>query len=300
MNDIDITTFRKGCDEWLIYKQNTVKESSYLNYKFKINKYLDPDLGNKTLIELTKYDMNEYIIKKKNQEGMTENILKNCVMFLKSILRFLKKKYRIDFDLDFSYRLNGNINEIVVFNEKERQKLYKYLMESNKVKTLGVFISLYAGLRIGEICGLKWEDIDFENKILNVRRTVQRVYLGKSESKIIVTTPKSKKSVRKIPLSKVLIDKLKPLSNTFSKNDFVLTGSDKYIEPLVYRYTYRMVLKRNNISYRKYHCLRHTFATRCIRVGMDIKSLSEVLGHSSIGITLSTYVHSSYEVKKNI
>lgn len=299
MNNFEEITFSKGCDEWLIYKQNTVKESSYLNYKFKINKYLIPDLGNKTLTELVKYDMNEYIIKKKNQNRMTENILKDCVMFLKSILRFLKRKYRMDFDLDFCYRLNGNINEIVVFNEKEKQKLYKYLMKSNKVKTLGVLISLYAGLRIGEVCGLKWEDIDFENKILNIRRTVQRVYLGKNESKIIVTTPKSKKSVRKIPLSKVLINKLRPLSNMFSKNDYILTGSlDKCYEPLVYRYTYRVVLKNSNISYRKYHCLRHTFATRCIRVGMDIKSLSEVLGHSSIGITLSTYVHSSFEVKK--
>ena len=299
MNDYEETTFSKGCDEWLIYKQNTVKESSYLSYKFKINKYVRPDLGSKTLKELARYDMNEYIIKKKNQKGITENILKDCVMFLKSILRFLKRKYRIDFDLDFSYRLSGNVNEITVFNEKERQKLLKYLVKSDKAKTLGVFISLYTGLRIGEVCGLKWEDIDFENKILNVRRTVQRVYLGKNESKITVTTPKSKKSVRKVPLSKVLIDKLKPLSNIYSKKDFVLTGTpDKCLEPLVYRYTYKMILKNSNILYRKYHCIRHTFATRCIRVGMDIKSLSEVLGHSSIGITLSTYVHSSYEVKK--
>lgn len=299
MNNFEETTFSKGCDEWLIYKQNTVKESSYLNYKFKINRYLRPDLGNKTLKEFTKYDMNEYIIKKKDQKGITENILKDCVMLLKSILRFLKRKYGVEFDLDFRYRLNGNSNEIVVFNEKERQKLFKYIAKSDKVKTLGIFISLYAGLRIGEVCGLKWEDIDFENKMLNVRRTVQRVYLGKNESKIIVTTPKSKNSVRKIPLSKVLINKLRPLSNMFSKNDYILTGSlDKCYEPLVYRYTYKVVLKNSNISYRKYHCLRHTFATRCIRVGMDIKSLSEVLGHSNIGITLSTYVHSSYEVKK--
>ena len=299
MNNFEETTFSKGCDEWLIYKQNTVKESSYLNYKFKINRYLRPDLGNKTLKEFTKYDMNEYIIKKKDQKGITENILKDCVMLLKSILRFLKRKYGVEFDLDFRYRLNGNSNEIVVFNEKERQKLFKYIAKSDKVKTLGIFISLYAGLRIGEVCGLKWEDIDFENKMLNVRRTVQRVYLGKNESKIIVTTPKSKNSVRKIPLSKVLINKLRPLSNMFSKNDYILTGSlDKCYEPLVYRYTYKVVLKNSNISYRKYHCLRHTFATRCIRVGMDIKSLSEVLGHSNIGITLSTYVHSSFEVKK--
>ena len=191
------------------------------------------------------------------------------------------------------------MNEIVVFNEKERQKLLKYLIESQNIKNLGVLISLYSGLRIGEVCGLKWKDIDFENKVLNVRRTIQRVYLGERESKIISTTPKSKKSIRKIPLAKILIEKLKPLSTLYSKEDYIINGlSDKYTEPLVYRYTYQSVLKECNVPYRKYHCLRHTFATRCIRVGMDIKSLSEVLGHSNIGITLSTYVHSSYEVKK--
>ena len=292
-------TFNKGCDEWLAFKQNTVKESSFLNYKFKVNKHLRPDLGSLSLDELAKCDMNEYIIKKKKEKGITDNILNDCVILLKSILRFLKRKYRIDFNLDFNYRINGNVNEIVVFNEKERQKLLKYLIESQNIKNLGVLISLYSGLRIGEVCGLKWKDIDFENKVLNVRRTIQRVYLGERESKIISTTPKSKKSIRKIPLAKILIEKLKPLSTLYSKEDYIINGlSDKYTEPLVYRYTYQSVLKECNVPYRKYHCLRHTFATRCIRVGMDIKSLSEVLGHSNIGITLSTYVHSSYEVKK--
>ena len=89
-------TFNKGCDEWLAFKQNTVKESSFLNYKFKVNKHLRPDLGSLSLDELAKCDMNEYIIKKKKEKGITDNILNDCVILLKSILRFLKRKYRID------------------------------------------------------------------------------------------------------------------------------------------------------------------------------------------------------------
>lgn len=295
--EIENLTFRKGCDEWLAFKQNTVKESSYLNYKFKIDKHLNPDLGDKTLLELTDYDMNEYVIKKKQE--IKDGGIKDIVIVLKSILRYLKKKYKIDYDLDFNCGPKDYMKEIEVFNDNERQKLTKYLLESNRIKDIGVLISLYSGLRIGEICGLKWEDIDFENKVILVRRTVQRVYLGKNNTKIIVTAPKTRKSARKIPMAKVLIEKLKPISKEYSLNDFILTGKeDKCMEPLVYRYTYRIILKECKVKYKKFHCLRHTFATRCIRVGMDIKSLSEVLGHANIGITLSTYVHSSYEVKK--
>ena len=295
--NIENVTFKKGCDEWLAFKQNSVKESSYLNYKFKIDKHLKPDLGDKTLLELANYDMNEYVIKKKQE--MRDGRIKDIVIVLKSILRYLKKKYKIDYDLEFNSGPNYYMKEIEVFNDNERQKLTKFLLESERIKDLGVLISLYSGLRIGEICGLKWEDIDFENKVLLVRRTVQRVYLGKNNTKIIVTVPKTRKSLRKIPLARVLIEKLKPISKDYSLNTFILTGKEnKCMEPLVYRYTYRGILKECKIKYKKFHCLRHTFATRCIRVGMDIKSLSEVLGHANIGITLSTYVHSSFEVKK--
>lgn len=292
-------TFNKGCEEWLALKRNLIKESSYLNYKFKINKYLRPDLGKKTLERLSKYDMNKYIAKLSSREDISDNTIKDCVLFLKAIFKFAKKKYKIDFDLDFNFRLNNNINELEVFNDYENEILKNYVLSSKKITDLGVLISLYSGLRIGEVCGLKWGDMDFENRVIYVKRTVQRLYFGEKKSEIIVSTPKSKKSIRQIPLSKILYKKMKPLRKFFSNEDYIITGlHNKYTEPHVYRYTYKNMLKECKIPYRKYHCLRHTFATRCIRVGMDVKSLSEVLGHASIGITLDTYVHSSYETKK--
>ncbi len=131
-----------------------------------------------------------------------------------------------------------------------------------------------------------------------VIHTVQRIYLSKNNSKIIITSPKTKKSVREIPMAKILYKKLREFSKKYSKNDFVISGKDKVIEPLSYRYTYKKMLNNCNIQYKKFHCLRHTFATRCVRVGMDVKSLSEVLGHSNVSVTLGIYVHSSYEIKK--
>ena len=157
---------------------------------------------------------------------------------------------------------------------------------------------MYTGLRIGEVCALKWKDIDFNNKILSVTHTLQRVYAGKRNTKVIYTTPKTQKSLRKIPINNNLYEILKRYSKKYSKEAFVITGDTKrYLEPIAYRYTYRTILKIAKVSYKKYHTLRHTFATRCINVGMDIKSLSEILGHANVTITLNTYVHSSMQTK---
>lgn len=307
MDNIDIgtITFEKGCEEYLAFKINIVKESTYYNYKFAIEKHFIPDFGTKTLLELMNFDFNIYIKNKiekfnskKNKEDKAN--ISDLITRLKNILKFLKQKYR-DFriELELIQSQKNEQGEIEVFSDKERIKLSKYLMESNELKYLGVLISLYSGLRIGEVCGLKWSDIDFENKLINVQRTVQRVYLGEKNSKVIITSPKSKKSKRKVPISKVIFQKLKTMSKNYPTDAFIITAQeDKYTEPLVYRYTYTKVLRECDIKYKKYHCLRHTMATRCIRVGMDIKSLSEVLGHANISITLAIYVHSSYEVKQ--
>ena len=226
--------------------------------------------------------------------------LKEILVRVKSILRYVKRRYGINYDLDFKLGYVANIEDLEVFNEKEIQKLYKYIITSDDIRNIGILICLYSGLRIGEVCGLKWRDIDLENKEIFVKRTVQRLYRGKKQkSELIVTLPKTKCSMRRIPISKVLIEKLRKIKNNYSEDCFVITGSPyKHYEPLTYRHVYKQLLKQCKIPYKKFHCLRHTFATKCIRVGMDTKSLSEVLGHSNIGTTMNIYVHSNYDVKK--
>lgn len=264
--------FSRCCNEWLEYKKN--------------------------LDEMEQYDMNEFI-KIKKEQGITSS-LKEMLVRVKSILRYTKKKYGINFDFDFKSGYVANMIDLEVFNEKEKQKLYKFLTSSEDIRNLGILICIYSGLRIGEVCGLKWKDIDFESKEIFVQRTVQRLYKGKNNnSEVIVTLPKTKRSARKIPIAKVLIDKLKEVHKNYSDDCFITTGvANQCYEPLTYRHVYKQILKHCQLPYKKFHCLRHTFATRCIRVGMDIKSLSEVLGHSNIGTTMNIYVHSSYEVKK--
>ena len=290
--------FSKCCNEWLELKKTLVKESSYFNYKFAVEKHIKPVLGNKTLQEIEKYDMNEFI-KIKKEQGLTTS-LKELIVRVKSILKFIKKKYGVNVDFDFNLGYVGRIQKLEVFTDNERHKLSKIMSQTEDIRYLGILICLYSGLRIGEVCGLKWKDIDFETKEISVERTVQRVYTGQGvKSKVIATLPKTAKSMRKIPIAKNILEILKETKKKYDEECFITTGEkDKSFEPFTYRYVYKQALKQCDIPYKKFHCLRHTFSTCCIRVGMDIKSLSEVLGHSNISTTMNIYVHSSYEVKK--
>ena len=156
------------------------------------------------------------------------------------------------------------------------------------------------GLRIGEICALKWKDINLEKRIIYVQATLERIYdENLKKTKVIIDKPKTKNSVRQIPISNKLYSILKPLKKKYEEEDFFLTGkSERYVEPRSYQYIYKRVLKKCKIQPHKFHCLRHSFASECINVGMDIKTLSEILGHANVNITLNIYVHSSYQTKK--
>lgn len=289
-------TFNSIAEEWLQYKKATVKESSYLNYKFVIQKNFYEELGGLNLEQLLKYNFNSFVVEL--MEELSNKTVKDRITVLKSILKYAEIKYDVNFKVGLISTPAQTQNEIEVFNDKDRKKIENYCIKSEELKHIGILISLYTGLRIGEVCALKWSDIDFENKCIKVNHTIQRVYEGKKQSKVIIDKPKTKKSIRVIPIARVLYDKLKPLSKLYDNEAFVLTGEKEiFYEPLGYRYAYKGILEECEIPYKRYHLLRHTFATRCINVGMDIKSLSEVLGHANVSITLNIYVHSSFETK---
>ena len=167
---------------------------------------------------------------------------------------------------------------------------------------MGILLCLYTGIRLGEVCALKWSDFDFQENFLKVRRTIQRIQNPEPEppkTKVIIDSPKSVKSIRDIPLPNNLSKDLRRYAQMSSGNGFFLTGSPYYyIEPRTYQSRYKMYLQKGRIPYRNFHALRHTFATKCIELGVDIKSLSEILGHSSVTITLNRYVHSSMDLKQ--
>lgn len=288
--------FKSLIEEWLQYKKTTIKESSYLNYKFIIKTNIKKEMGEKNLEELLQYNFNSFV--EQLMEKLSSKTVKDIMTVLKAILKYAEIKYDINFKISLISTPAQITNEVEVFNDKDRKEMEKYCIQSKEIRDLGVLISLYTGLRIGEVCALKWSDIDFEKKYIKVNHTLQRVYVNKRETKVLYDRPKTKKSIRKIPMAKVLYEKLKEISKNYDNEAFVLTGSTKrYYEPLGYRYIYRRILEKCDIEYKRYHQLRHTFATRCIKVGMDVKSLSEVLGHANVSITLNIYVHSSFETK---
>jgi len=178
----------------------------------------------------------------------------------------------------------------------ERKRLENYLIHNQNKTNIAVLLCLFTGLRVGELCGLKWEDIDFDNAVLYVKRTVQRVSKN-GKSPVIIGTPKSKSSVRAVPIPAFVLDILRSYRNC---DDFyIITGKSKPTEPRTMQNRFKSILKNCDIRSINFHILRHTYATICIENGFDPKTLSELLGHADASITLNRYVHSSMQMKKN-
>ncbi|MFR0985310.1 MAG: site-specific integrase [Frisingicoccus sp.] len=185
-------------------------------------------------------------------------------------------------------------------SRKEQEKLCQYLYSDLNACNIGILISLFTGLRVGEICALRWEDISISEQTIHICRTMQRIQdkSGKNgRTKIVVTTPKSPCSIRTIPIPEELMQIL--ISFQTSRTGYFLTGScQKYMEPRTMQNRFKAALKNCSVSNANYHALRHTFATRCVELGFDVKSLSEILGHANVNITMNRYVHPSMELKK--
>lgn len=294
-NSID---FEQVVEKWLEYKKMNIKKSSYSNYEYSINKYLMPYLQGKKMIELEKYDFNNLI----NELNivLAPKTVKDITGILKSILHYGEKELNYNFKIDNMKLPKTNVEKINVFTKTEKNRIEKCCVQSNDIRKLGILICLNTGLRIGEICALKWKNVDLDNRVLYVKATLERIYDEKlKKTKIILDKPKTKASIREIPISKKLYIILKPLKKLYNDEDFLLTGrKDKYIEPRNYQYVYKNILKNSKVKNHKFHCLRHSFASECIEVGMDIKALSEILGHSNVNITLNRYVHPSYQLKR--
>ena len=288
--------FRVVTEEWLKYKKNTVKKSTYYNYSYSVEKYLYPKFADQDITQIKDY--NDFI--EKLTDTLAPKTVRDIITKLKEIINFYEEEHNTKLNIKKMSLPKMNKKEIQILSNKEKQKLEKYCIEQNSLKSLGILICLNTGLRIGEVCALRWENIDFESKKIHIEKTIERIY-SKEENKtiVIIDTPKSITSVRTIPINSKLYNILKQIRGKSKKNDFVLTGSSEhYVEPRNYQYHFKEILKRSKVKKYKFHTLRHTFATNCIEAGMDIKSLSEILGHADVSITLNIYVHSSDKAKR--
>lgn len=277
--------------EWLEQKESQIKESSYYNYKFIVERYLIPYFGGKNIRKLQ--DFNTFVDELCTY--LAPKTIRDVFNVLKMILTFYEEKYNKKLKYKKTILPKIEKKEIEVFTAKERDKIENFCIRENTLKTIGVLICLNTGMRLGEICALRWENID----LIYIKETTQRVYRGKKEkSKVIIGTPKTKCSIRTIPMNSKVYNVLNAMSKKYGKECFFLTGTEKCIEPRSYQDYFKKLFPKVKVKKRNFHALRHTMATNCIEVGMDIKTLSKILGHANVQITLNTYVHSSKKQMK--
>ena len=292
-------TLQQIIDSWLLYKKYKLKESTYYRYQYIIKKYIISNFGKEKPVFLEHYDFNIFI--EKLAENLSPKTTKDIIIVLKSILKYAERKYNFDFKLDLVALPKYEPEEIEILSKEEKNQLEEMCYKNTTLRNIGILICLNTGLRIGEICALTWKDINLEKDTLSIDKTMQRIYKDKNNTIIVIDTPKSKKSIRTIPISKKMHNILCDIkiNNKIIGNEFFLTGeNDKYIEPRSYQNMFKKCLKECDVKDYNFHALRHTFATNCIEIGMDVKSLSEILGHASVDITLNKYVHSSLKTKK--
>lgn len=290
-------TIKELSEEWLQVMSSRLKESTKSNYRMKLEKHIIPALGEKQCCLLKTKEV--YIfIEQKMKCGLSSRYVSDILVLLKSIFRYASREYHIRNILSEIVMPKKNKPDIEILNKTQQKNLESYIAENPSLNTLGIAVSVYTGLRIGEICALQWSDVDFEKRILIVRKTIQRIqnFDGNSKTKLIVTEPKSTKSHREIPIPDCLISLLEKFRG--GKESYVLSGTKKPVEPRTMQYRFKKILENAGLPSVHFHSLRHLFATNCVALGFDIKTLSEILGHSSVEITLNLYVHSSMERKR--
>ena len=292
-------TINQASQKWIYENNANWKHSTHMKYQNYLNRYIIPVWGNKLVSEIDELQYKNLITELKNSLSESSintinTILKNCLAQVPGGLNIIptyKKK-------------KSTVKQIDVLTSSEINTLVYNCMSTRDTTSLGILIALFEGIRLGELCALKWQDIDLAEGVLNIRHTLQRVQnlpeqtkkLGKT--RLLIDTPKNHRE-RAIPIHPKIRDWLEDQKKSHLNTDYILSGDFKPVEPRIMTSRFKKFCKDHGLRNFKFHTLRHTFATRCVESGMDIKVLSEILGHSSVKITLDRYVHPSMDFKKS-
>ena len=278
------------------YMKHTIKIRTYNRYKSICDLHLIKDLGEYELDELKPNVLQDFLLKKIDDHYST-NTIKGIVSVLKQALRlaitleFVDKEYCSNLKMPSSEE-----KEISVFTKKEQQVIESFCLNHKKRNYIGIVICLYTGIRLGELLALTWDDIDFNSNLLTINKTSYSAKLD-GKTQIIVDKPKTKKSNRVIPLPNQLVKLLKIIKKESNSKYVITTRNSGMVGNRSYQRTFKFILKKVNVPYRNFHSLRHTFATNAIELGMDVKTLAEILGHTNAMITLNRYSHSLLNYK---
>ncbi len=339
LNDIDNgiyientnITFGAWLDEWLeVYAKPSVKLSTYGSYEGYIRNHIKPEIG-KVKLSVLRADMLQKFINQKlingrcdkvkdvetkklvtRKGGLSEKTIKNMYNMIHSAL---KQAYK-------NGLVNQNVSELITLPKQKRNEMCVLTVdEQQALQTavhgerlgIGILLSLFTGIRLGELLGLKFEDIDLDAKTITIRRTLNRLKVFDNPDKktdIVIGEPKTNKAKRVIPLQDFLIPLLKAhkaeiikerfkASNLYKNDGFVICNEfGGYIEPRTYQDFFKRMLKKAEIKNTNFHTLRHTFATRALENGFDVKVLADILGHADASTTLNKYAHALPDHKK--
>lgn len=300
------THFKTLVNKWLLTKQTMVTPSTYANFVLITENHLIPYFGKKRIGSIKEVDIQEFITMlykegRLNKEGgLTVKSIRDIVLVLRLTMMYAYKEQIIpmlNWDL-IEYPKDMSIKQVISLSKDEEQELIQCIYMHLSRKSAGILIALFTGVRIGELCGLKMEDISLSDKTITIKRTVQRIYDKKKKcSYVYVGPPKTATSARVIPLPSLLVNIIKKYY-TDNPNHYFLTGKTKPTEPRTYRQFFTRFLKKYNLKQVKFHEIRHTFAVRAIEIpDFDIKSLSEVLGHKNVSFTLNVYGRANMQQK---
>ena len=270
-------------------RKNDVKPSTLECYRRNIQCHILPELGERVAVEVTAEEVNDFI--EQLQEDYSPKLVREVGGLLLRIVGMAGVGYGEDVTLP-----KVRQKAVEVFTEPELKQMGQVILRRPDRTGLGVLLTAYTGLRLGELCGLQWQDVDAGAGLLHIQRTVERISQTDGGTCLTVQPPKTENSERWVPIPKEMLRVLKAAQK--QPDSYLLTGRERVPDPRAMQYRYKVLLTRCGVRYRNFHCLRHSYATRCVERGVDVKSVSELLGHADVRTTLRLYVHSSMDYKR--
>lgn len=290
------------CDEWLMVKRSSLKESTREKYEGILNRHLKHAFGNLYPARITSDLVGSFTHQLLEEQGLSPKTVKDILTVLRSVLKYAARQGAAGMPYVEIVCPKEPKKEMRILTAQEQRSFSEYLLRDMDACKFGILLALQTGMRLGEVCALRWESISLADRVICVNSTMQRLRndgeSGTPRTKIVITSPKSDTSLRRIPLTENTAALCRKMQCA-NPGAYVLTGTEQYMEPRTLQYRLQKYTAACGLEGIHFHTLRHTFATRCVEVGFEIKSLSEILGHASTTITLERYVHASMDLKRS-
>lgn len=288
------------CDDWLSLRRGEIRESTYVKYSTILDKHIKPKIGKYTPSALDTKAIENFKRELLDLDGLAPKTVKDILLVLRAVIKHTAKQLPEWFLIPEFHYPKIDRKEMRVLSPDEQRRLTVYLMSGLDDCRFGILLAMYTGMRLGELCALRWENVSVRERTIKICETIQRLkntdQEAKTKTRLSVGKPKSNTSCRIIPIP----DSVAELCGRMIKDPaaYALTGTHEPMDPRTLQYRLEKYARECDIKEVHFHTLRHSFATRCVEAGFELKSLSEVLGHASTSITLDRYVHSSLELKR--